>query len=120
MMKIRRWPVSVKHNNDMTNKEYIEISLDGLNVSDGDIEIIMAKANIEPTDTCDTHACDVAIYNRMSIVIKSVMQNVTEGGYSISWNMDAVKIWYTALCNELGVENVLMSRPKVRNRSNMW
>lgn len=46
--------------------------------------------------------------------------NVSEGGYSISWNMDAVKLYYSALANELGVENVLVSRPKIRNRSNMW
>ena len=104
----------------MTNKEYITKSLAGLNVSDDDIEIIMVKSNIAGDDVADVRECDMAIYNRMSVVVKSATQNVTEGGYSISWNMDAVKMFYNALCNELGVENVLMSRPKVRNRSNMW
>ena len=104
----------------MTNKEYITKSLAGLNVSDYDIEIIMVKSNIAGDDVANARECDMAIYNRMSVVVKSVTQNVTEGGYSISWNMDAVKMFYNALCNELGVENVLMSRPKVRNRSNMW
>lgn len=105
----------------MTNKEYITKTLDGLNITDDDIEIIMLKANIDGNGTMnDTHVCDMAIYNRMSIVIKPMMQNVSEGGYSVSWNMDAVKLFYTALCNELGVENVLMSRPKIRNRSNFW
>jgi hypothetical protein len=56
----------------------------------------------------------------MSAVIKGMTQNVSEGGYSISWNMDAVKLFYAALCNELGVENVLVNRPKVRDRSNFW
>lgn len=104
----------------MTNKEYITKSLSGLNVSDDDIDIILAKANLNGSSVADVHACDMAIYNRMSVVVKSMTQNVTEGGYSISWNMDAVKMFYNALCNELGVENVLMSRPKVRNRSNLW
>ena len=56
----------------------------------------------------------------MSIVLKGTTQNVTEGGYSVSWNMDAVKLFYNALCNELGKENVLFSRPKIRNKSNIW
>lgn len=104
----------------MTNKEYITKTLSGLDVSADDIEIIMVKANINGDDTADAQACDMAVYKRMSVVVKSMMQNVSEGGYSISWNMDAVKLFYTALCNELGVENVLLSRPKIRNRSNFW
>ena len=82
----------------MTNKEYLTKSLNGLNLI----------------------ACDVAVYNRMSVILKGMLQNVSEGGYSISWNMEAVKLYYAALCNELGKENVLVARPKVRNRSNIW
>lgn len=104
----------------MTNKEYITKVLAGLNVSDSDIDIILLRAGLESDVVADAKVCDMAIYKRMSAVIKGVMQNVTEGGYSISWNMDAVKLFYAALCNELGVENVLVGRPKVRNRSNMW
>lgn len=104
----------------MTNKEYITKVLGGLEVSADDIDIIMMKASIQPDEPANAKACDMAIYKRMSAVIKGMMQNVTEGGYSISWNMDAVKLFYAALCNELGVENVLVGRPKVRNRSNMW
>ena len=79
--------------------------MNGLNVSADDIEIIMLKAGIE---------------NRMSVVLKGMTQNVTEGGFSVSWNMDAVKLFYNALCNELGKPNVLFSRPKIRNKSNIW
>jgi len=104
----------------MTNKEYITKSLDGLNVSDDDIEIIMAKANIEADAAVDTAACDNAMYNRISIVLKAATQNVTEGGYSVSWNIEAVKLWYNALCIELGKENVLSAQPVIRDRSNYW
>ena len=48
------------------------------------------------------------------------MMNVTEGGYSVSWNMEAVKLFYRALCNELGAPDVLSTRPRVRDRSNLW
>jgi hypothetical protein len=104
----------------MTNKEYLTKSLNGLDVSTDDIELILLKAGIDGDLDVDLSACDKAVYNRMSIVLKGMMQNISEGGYSISWNMDAVKLFYNALCNELGLENVLISRPKVRNRSNIW
>lgn len=104
----------------MTNKQYLTTLLNGLNVLQEDIDIILLKSAIEADALVDTMACDTAVYNRMSIVLKGTAQNVQEGGYSISWNMEAVKLFYNALCNELGFENVLVGRPKVRNRSNYW
>ena len=86
----------------MTNKEYLTKALNGLNLSEDDIDIIILKGGL------------------VSVILKGMTQNVSEGGYSISWNMDAVKLYYAALCNELGKENVLVSRPKIRNRSNIW
>lgn len=104
----------------MTNKEYLNKSLNGLNLSQDDIDIVLMKGGLEADEKADTRACDEAVYKRMSVILKGMMQNVSEGGYSISWNMDAVKMYYAALCNELGKENVLVARPKVRNRSNIW
>ena len=104
----------------MTNKEYLTKSLNGLNISEDDIDIILLKGGLEADGVVDTTACDNAVYKRMSVLLKGMMQNVSEGGYSVSWNMDAVKLYYNALCNELGKENVLVGRPKIRNRSNIW
>lgn len=104
----------------MTNKEYLTKSLNGLNVSEDDIDIILLKGGLASNDTADARGCDISVYNRMSVILKGMLQNVSEGGYSISWNMEAVKLYYAALCNELGKENVLVARPKVRNRSNIW
>ena len=104
----------------MTNKEYISISLKGLTIGADDIELILFKDCLSADDEADTLACDTAIYNRISLVLKAMMQNVSEGGYSVSWNTDAVKAYYSALCSELGKENVLFVRPKIRNLSNIW
>lgn len=104
----------------MNNKEYISKSLSGLNVSEDDIDIILAKSALDGGSPVQVTECDTAIYNRMSVILKGMTQNISEGGYSISWNMDAVKLYYSALCNELGKENVLSARPKIRNKSNIW
>lgn len=104
----------------MTNKEYLTKSLNGLNLTEDDIDIILLKSNLTGSDAVNVTECDRAVYKRFSVILKGTMQNVTEGGYSVSWNMDAVKMFYNGLCNELGVENVLVAKPKLRNRSNMW
>lgn len=104
----------------MTNKQYLTKSLSGLNISEDDIDVILIKASLDGDANADVRGCDIATYHRMSIVLKGAMQNVTEGGYSISWNIEAVKLFYNALCSELGLENVLFTRPKIRNRSNLW
>lgn len=104
----------------MTNKQYLTKALSGMNIPEGDIDIVLLKASLDGEAEADVHACDVATYHRMSVIFKGVIQNVSEGGYSISWNVEAVKLYYNALCNELGFENVLFARPKIRNRSNLW
>lgn len=108
----------------MTNKEYLTKTLNGLNVSSDDIDIMLIKAGIDGNAVCsnadDMRQCDVAVYRRMSVVLKPMMQNVSEGGYSISWNVEAVKAFYASLCDELGMENVLFTRPRIRNKSNLW
>jgi hypothetical protein len=102
----------------MTNEEYITKILSGLNVTSDDVSIILIKSGLNGSAQLDINACDNAIYNRMSVVLKGMTQNVTEGGYSVSWNMDAVKAFYKSLCYELGKPNVL--RPVIRNKSNIW
>lgn len=104
----------------MTNREYLTKLLNGLDVSDDDVDIILLKGGISPDASVSASDCDNAVYSRMSVVLKSALQNVSEGGYSVSWNMEAVKMFYHSLCNELGKPNVLIGRPKVRNRSNYW
>lgn len=100
------------------NKEYISASLEGFNVTENDIDIILLKSGLNGQDPIDTTACDNAIYNRLSVILKSASQNVGEGGYSISWNIEAIKLYYATLCNELGKPNVLTA--KIRNKSNLW
>ena len=104
----------------MTNKEYLTRSLANLGLTDDDVELILIKGGIDADSPVDVSACDRAVYNRMSVVLQATMMNVTEGGYSISWNMEAVKLFYRALCNELGAPDVLSTRPRVRDRSNLW
>lgn len=104
----------------MTYKEYLTKSLDSFGVSEDDIDIILFKADLNKDEEADVNKADNAIYNRLSIVLKNMTQNISEGGYSISWNIDAVKLYYSQLCSELRKPNLLDRKPKVRNKSNLW
>lgn len=104
----------------MTNREYLETTLSGLGLIEKDIVLIALKAGLDLQQESSIKDCNLAIYNHMSVVLKSTLQNVSEGGYSMSWNMEAVKMYYHSLCEEIGKPNILYSQPKVRNRSNIW
>jgi hypothetical protein len=107
----------------MTNKEYLEKSLAGLNISDDDIDIIFLKSGISGDDQVDVEACDKAVHKRFSVVLQNAARNLSAGGASISWNMEALKLYYASLCNEWGLENVLLnpsSKAKIRDGSNRW
>lgn len=104
----------------MTNKQYLTKALSGFGVDDDVIDIILLKGGLCPEERADIQACDLSTYHRLSVVLQGTIQNVSEGGYSVSWNVEALKVYYNALCKELGKENVLFARPKIRNKSNVW
>lgn len=99
-----------------TNKEYLTTLLSRFNVSGDDVDLILLEAGLNGDNSPDVNACKTAVYNSLSVVLP--MANVSEGGFSVSWNIDALKLWYNSLCRELGKPDVL--KPAVRNRSNLW
>lgn len=98
-----------------TNREYLAASLSKFGLTENDIDLIMVE-HPELTGSLDVKACKLAIYGSLSNILPTA--NISEGGYSVSWNMDALKMWYKSLCNELGKPNAL--KPAIRNRSNYW
>ena len=100
----------------MTNRHYLTISLRGLKLSEDDIDLILAKGGLDADGEADFGACDKAVYKRISVILRSTLQNVSMGGRSTSWNMEAVKMFYNALCAENGFRNVLNSRSTARFR----
>lgn len=102
-----------------TNRDYLLKSLAKFNLTDDDIDVILLESpELQPDATPNVTACKVAIWKSMSAILP--LANIGESGYSLSWNMDGLKMWYTALCTELGKENLLGGKPKIRNRSNYW
>lgn len=100
-----------------TNRQYLEATLSRFNISEVHVDLIISE-HPELNGDLDVRKSKLAIYQSMSTIIP--IADVSEGGYSVTWNMDALKMWYSALCKELGKKNVLDGQPKIRNRSNLW
>lgn len=44
--------------------------------------------------------------------------SVNESGFSVSWDIEGIKAYYSILCNQLGIENVFAS--KISDASMYW
>lgn len=102
-----------------TNRQYIQATLSRFNVDADTIDLIMADHDGLDVQSLDVRACKMAMYQSLSNILP--LANISEGGYSISWNTEAFKLWYKSLCSELGVDNVLEDdKMDVEDRSYMW
>lgn len=98
------------------NREYLTQALSKFNLSADDIELILIDNNLSGTAAVNVSDCKNAIYTSMSAILPTA--DVKEGNYSITWDVEKLKMWYSSLCSELHKPNAL--RPKIRNRSNYW
>ncbi len=103
----------------MTYKEWFSRTVSRFGVEGGDVDLMLANqqdAIPDPDAEVDTSTAKRALCKEFGSIIP--LANVSEGGYSVSWNWEAIKFWYNQTCSELGITP--MTTPKVRNRSNRW
>lgn len=103
----------------MTYKEWITTVTSRFHLTASDVELILVnqKAIIpNPDSEVDVRIAKMALIAEFGSIIP--LANISEGGYSVNWNMDAIKLWYKSLCHELGVKPITTA--KIQNRSNLW
>ncbi len=98
-----------------TNREYLAVKLSKFGLTADEIEAIVLENPVLEEDL-NVQNCKEAIYNTMSSILP--LANVSEGGYSVSWDIEGLKLWYNSLCSELGKPSAI--KPQIRNRSNYW
>lgn len=103
----------------MNYKEYLTATLSKFNVSDEDVELILINQNITGTDAVVSETIKRAMFIEFRNFLP--LANISEGGMSVSWNLEALKLWYSSLANELGEENILNpSNNEVSDASYFW
>ena len=103
----------------MTYREWMKATVSRFQIAETEVDLILtnqAELIPDPEAQVDVRTAKTALCREFATIIP--LANVTEGGYSISWNIEAVKLWYLATCAELGLQNV--TKPKIRNKSYLW
>jgi hypothetical protein len=103
----------------MTYREWITATVARFQLTTADTDLILANsAALIPDPDADVEVATAkqALCKEFASLIP--LANISEGGYSISWNWEALKLWYNSTCAELGL--VPVDQPKIRNRSNAW
>ena len=85
----------------MTNQEYIEATTQRFNFSETDLALFWVNQDLDKEAEADPTACKTALVREIANIIP--LYNVSEGGFSISWNFEAIKLWYNTTCAELGI-----------------
>lgn len=103
----------------MTYKEWFTRTTTRFGIEAADVELILTNQQATIPDAnaeVDITTAKKALCKEFGSLIP--LANVSEGGYSVSWNWEAIKFWYKQTCGELGITP--LTAPKVRNRSNRW
>lgn len=101
----------------MTVREYISDKFQsfGIQVSEADLLDMSLNANVSPDDeVTSTGAISVAIARFIpSLLLRAT--SISESGFSMSWNTQGIKDYYSLLCRQYGLKDELNdNKPKIR------
>lgn len=103
----------------MTVKEYISGKFQsfGIQVSEADLLDMSLNAKKELSDEVSRDAIG-AISVAMARFIPSLLlraTSISESGFSMSWNIQGIKDYYSLLCRQYGLKDELNdNKPKIR------
>lgn len=103
----------------MTYREWMNRTCARFSMEEADAELVLVNQRgriPDPDEEADPDTAKRALCAEIAAVIP--LANVSEGGYSVSWNWEAVRFWYKQTCAELGITE--HGAPRLRNRSNVW
>lgn len=100
----------------MIVKDYIQQRFQtfGINLSEADLCDVYAKAGINGNEewTIENHSIvNVAIAKFIpSLLLRAT--SINESGFSMSWDIEGIKEYYSFLCKEYGIKDNLNQKPK--------
>jgi len=107
----------------MTIGDYInsKLSIWGLELPNDFMEVELSKLSTSLNSDFNEPKADEFFYNTIPVLLFSP-SSISEGGFSISYNKEGVKEYYTFLAGKLGKEDLVKksTQPKIRDISNKW
>jgi hypothetical protein len=101
----------------MTTRQYLQIALSKFEVGDSLIDLVVVENSLDPDSDVSVDEVKRAIHRSLGTWLP-VQTSISEGGVSMTWNLDALKLYYSALSRELGLEDI--TKPTIRDMSNIW
>lgn len=100
----------------MTYREWFRATCYDFGLPEEKINVIMFNQDLNPDDEADKIKAKAALCREFASIIP--LANVSEGGFSKSYNMEAINTWYRLNCASVGMKDI--TKPSVRNKSNIW
>lgn len=101
----------------MTVNDYIQQKFQtyGINLSEADLLDMCLNTKVSGEDEMNEDC-----YGRVSVAIAKFIPSlllratsISESGFSMSWNIQGIKDYYSLLCKQYGLKDELSSKPKV-------
>lgn len=102
----------------MTVKDYISKKFQtfGINLSEADLLEISLSSGISGEDEMDQSNIGLVSVTMAKFIPSLLLRatSISENGFSMSWNTQGLKEYYSFLCMKYGLEDTLSDKPKVR------
>lgn len=103
----------------MTIKDYISGKFEtfGIELSDADLLDMTFSSGKEPEEELNSENIGAVSVSMARFIPTLLLRatSVSEGGISMSWNLDGIKEYYSMLCRQYGLKDDLNdSKPKIR------
>ena len=106
-----------------TVQEFIQSKLSrfGILLTDTELTILLADNDLVGTDLYSSDKRIVLLTAVAGVIPELLLKpDITEGGYSEKWNRDGIMAYYSMLCKELGIDDLLNPGPTLENISDRW
>lgn len=105
-----------------TLKQYIadELSAYSQSLTDVQLELYLADGSMLMTDEASKSNRKAALLYVLVAMLPKIPKTVSEGGYSITWNQDAITAYCQQLASETGIVMPSLGGPTVSDKSFLW
>ena len=103
----------------MTYRDWFIQTCKRFELSEEDVDLILINQSAfipDVTADVDVKKAKIALCKEFASLIP--LYNLSEGGFSLSWNMEAITQWYNFTSREVDIKNAL--KPYVTAHNNLW
>lgn len=104
----------------MTIREYISGKFQqfGISLSDADFIGMLDSTDFSEGNECTGDSLNVANIAIAEFIPSLLLRatSVSENGFSMSWNIEGIKEYYSILCSRYGLDNQLSDKPTIEFR----